>query len=295
MTMKMKVGFVGVGDMGGPMVLNLLKAGFEVIAHDRNADCQAAVVDAGAEAASSAREVADRAELVMVCLDKEEAMREVAKACAKGNAVKIYADLSTSGPTMAKALREQFASAQTAMLDAPVSGYISQAVDGTLTVMVSGHKQAFERAEPAFNAIGKHVFWLGDLPGGGQMMKVANNYVNNVQTLGTSEAIVMGMQFGLKPEDMFKVMNVSTGRNSQTEGQLRDAVTKRDFCLGAKISISLKDMTVATKEAQRLEVPATTGEAARAALQGAVETGGNKQRSSAVFKYVAARAGVKLE
>ena len=181
------------------------------------------------------------------------------------------------------------------MLDAPVSGYISQAVDGTLTVMVSGDKQAFDSAEPAFKAIGKHVFWLGDLPGGGQMMKVANNYVNNVQTVGTSEAIAMGMQFGLKPEDMFQVMNVSTGRNSQTEGQLRDAVTNGDFSLGAKISISLKDMTVAMEEARRLEVPATTGEAARAAFKGAVETGGDTQRSSAVFKYVATRAGVKLE
>lgn len=293
--MSLVVGYIGVGDMGGPMARNLLSAGFEVVAHDKQADRLQSVVDAGGRAASDAREVADRAAVVLVCLDKVEAMHEVAQACAAGSAIEVYVDMSTSGPTAAREIRSYFEGTAIQMLDAPVSGHIHRAVDGTLTVMASGNQAAFELARPAFEAVGEHVFFLGDIPGGGQMMKVANNYANNVQAVGTGEAIAMGMKFGLDPALMFDVMNVSTGRNNQTEGQMKQAVTGNDYSLGAVITISAKDMAVAMREAARLAVPATTGEAAQAAFTGAIESGGKAQRSSAIFRYIAARAGLDLD
>jgi len=277
------------------MAKNLLRAGFEVVAYDRQADRLQAVVDAGGQAASDARDVANRAKVVLACLDKVEAMHEVARACAPGSAIEVYADMSTSGPTVAREIRAYFAGTPVQMLDAPVSGHIHRAVDGTLTVMASGNEAAFEMARPAFEAVGQHVFYLGDIPGGGQMMKVANNYANNVQAVGTGEAIAMGMKFGLDPTLMFDVMNVSTGRNNQTEGQMKQAVTGNDYSLGAVITISEKDMAVAMREAARLKVPATTGAAAQAAFAGAIEKGGKSQRSSAVFRYIAARAGLELD
>ena len=105
----------------------------------------------------------------------------------------------------------------------------------------------------------------------------------------------MGMKFGLDPAGMFDVMNVSTGRNNQTEGQLKDAVLGNDFSLGAVITISQKGMAVAMSEAARLNVPSTTGAAAQAAFEGAIEMSGKAQRSSAVFKYIAAKADVNLD
>jgi 3-hydroxyisobutyrate dehydrogenase-like beta-hydroxyacid dehydrogenase len=277
------------------MARNLLSAGFKVVAHDLQADRLQSIVDAGATAAEDATDVANQADLVMVCLDKVEAMHAVAKACARGSAIQTYVDLSTSGPSVALAVREYFTGTAINMLDAPISGHIHRAVDGTLTVMVSGPQPAFEYAKPAFDAIGANVFFIGDIPGGGQMMKVANNYVNNVQAVGTGEAIAMGVKFGLDPAIMFDVMNVSTGRNNQTEGQMKDAVLGNDYSLGAVITISRKDMAVAMHEAGRLGVPATTGAAAQAAFEGAIEMGGDRQRSSAVYKYIAAQAGVDVD
>jgi 3-hydroxyisobutyrate dehydrogenase-like beta-hydroxyacid dehydrogenase len=286
------LGYIGVGDMGGPMARNLLKAGFDVVVYDTQQDRLESLAEAGARAASSAREVADRAEIVMVCLNTIEAGHAVAKEVAGGKAVRIYVDMSTTGPSVAADIRAHFDGTEIVMLDAPVSGHISKAVDGSLTVIVSGSREAAEQVRPAFEAMGENIFYIGDIAGGGQMMKLANNYLNNVQAIATSEAITMGIKFGLDPKIMFDVLNVSTGRNSQTSGKLRDAVLSREFAGGANMKISHKDISLAVEEAESLGSPALTGALVRGIFAEALAKGGDKERSSAIFKYVAAKAGL---
>jgi 3-hydroxyisobutyrate dehydrogenase-like beta-hydroxyacid dehydrogenase len=286
------LGYIGVGDMGGPMARNLLKAGFDVVVYDTQQDRLDSLAEVGAGAASSAREVADRAEIVMVCLNTIEAGHAVAKEVAGGSAVRIYVDMSTTGPSVAADICVHFDGTEIVMLDAPVSGHISKAVDGSLTVIVSGSREAAEQVRPAFEAMGENIFYIGDIAGGGQMMKLANNYLNNVQAIATSEAITMGIKFGLDPKIMFDVLNVSTGRNSQTSGKLRDAVLSREFAGGANMKISHKDISLAVEEAESLGSPALTGALVRGIFAEALAKGGDKERSSAIFKYVAAKAGL---
>ena len=288
----MILGYIGVGDMGGPMAHNLLKAGFEVVVFDTQQDRLDSLVDAGAVGASSAREVADKAEVVMVCLNTIGAAHAVAKEVAAGSAVKTYVDMSTTGPSVAKDVRAHFEDMDITMLDAPISGHMSKAVDGSLTIIVSGPKAAADHAKPAFEAMGENIFYIGDIAGGGQMMKLANNYLNNVQAIATSEAITMGIKFGLDPQIMFDILNVSTGCNSQTSGKLRDAVLSREFAGGANMKISHKDISLAVGEAESLGSPALTGALVRGIFEEALARGGDKERSSAIFKYVAAKAGL---
>jgi 3-hydroxyisobutyrate dehydrogenase-like beta-hydroxyacid dehydrogenase len=288
----MILGYIGVGDMGGPMAHNLLKAGFEVVVFDTQQDRLDSLVDAGAVGASSAREVADKAEVVMVCLNTIGAAHAVAKEVAAGSAVKTYVDMSTTGPSVAKDVRAHFEDMDITMLDAPISGHISKAVDGSLTIIVSGPKAAADHTKPAFEAMGENIFYIGDVAGGGQMMKLANNYLNNVQAIATSEAITMGIKFGLDPQIMFDILNVSTGCNSQTSGKLRDAVLSREFAGGANMKISHKDISLAVGEAESLGSPALTGALVRGIFEEALARGGDKERSSAIFKYVAAKAGL---
>jgi 3-hydroxyisobutyrate dehydrogenase len=289
------LGYIGVGDMGGPMALNLLKAGFEVVVFDTQLNRLDHLVDAGAVSASSARDVADKAEVVMVCLNTIAAAHAVAKDVAAGVIVKTYVDMSTTGPSVAKDVRTHFEGTEITMLDAPISGHISKAVDGTLTIIVSGPKSAAEHAKPAFEAMGENIFYIGDISGGGQMMKLANNYLNNVQAIATSEAITMGIKFGLDPQIMFDILNVSTGRNSQTSGKLRDAVLSRKFLGGANMKISHKDISLAVSEAESLGAPALTGALVRGIFEEALAKGGNEERSSAIFKYVAAKADLDFD
>ncbi|MDA0662602.1 MAG: NAD(P)-dependent oxidoreductase [Proteobacteria bacterium] len=293
--MAATIGYIGVGDMGGPMVRNMMTAGFDVVVYDTQADRMDALVADGAQRGGSAADVANRAEIVMVCLNTLGAVRSVATEAATGSAIKIYVDMSTTGPTPAQELRRIFDGTGIATLDAPVSGHISKAVDGTLTVIASGPRDAFDTCKPAFEAMGENVFYLGDIPGGGQMMKLANNYVNNVQAVGTSEALTMGIKFGLDPSVMLDILNVSTGRNSQTQGPLAEAVRTGKFLGGANMKISQKDISLAVEEAQRLGAPTDMGVAAKAAYDNAIANGGDRDRSTAIMKHVAARAGLTVE
>jgi len=293
--MTAAIGYIGVGDMGGPMVRNMMKAGLDVVVYDTQADRLDALVADGAQRGSSATDVANRAEIVMACLNTLGAVRGVAAEAATGSAIKVYVDMSTTGPTPAQELRGIFDGTGIAMLDAPISGHISKAVDGTLTVIASGPRDAFDTCKPAFEAMGENVFYLGDIPGGGQMMKLANNYLNNVQAVGTSEALTMGIKFGLDPAAMLEILNVSTGRNSQTQGPLAEAVRTGKFLGGANMKISQKDITLAVEEAQRLGAPTEMGVAAKANYDHAIANGGDTERSTSIMKHVAAKAGLKVE
>ena len=195
------IGFIGVGDMGGPMARRLLGAGYPLVVHDISAASLEPILAAGAEQAADAEDVASKAETVMTCLNSLNAIREVAAAAARGSKIRTFIDLSTTGPTFAREIREIFAGTPVSMLDCPVSGAMKGAEEGTLSLMISGAEPAYQAVRPMLEAIGKNLFYLGETPGGGQMMKLVNNYLSSMASVGTSEALVLGVKAGLDATD----------------------------------------------------------------------------------------------
>ena len=292
--MDKTIGYIGIGAMGGPMARNLVKAGFNVIVHDLQQNLVDDLVAAGAKQADSVLDVANQADIVMVCLNTVAAAFDVAREASRGSAIRIYVDQSTTGPTVAKEVRDIIEGAQIQMLDAPISGGTKGAAAGTLSVMTSGPKNAFDTVKPAFDAIGKNVFFLGENPGNGQMMKVVNNYLGNVAKISTAEGLTMGVKFGLDAKTMIDVLSVSTGRNQQIEGSIGDAIRSGTLVGGGNMNISYKDSKAALDEAKRLGTPTDTGAHLLDIYQDALENGGDKEWSIAIIQHVAAKGGVKL-
>jgi 3-hydroxyisobutyrate dehydrogenase-like beta-hydroxyacid dehydrogenase len=217
--MSRQIGFVGLGQMGGPMSRRLRAAGHALVVHDLRAEATDALVAEGAETASSPAEVADRAEVVLVSLPTPQVVREVAlgpDGLIHGDATRTYVDLSTTGQAVAMEVAAALAERGTLPIDAPVSGGVRGAINGTLAVMAAGPAAELERVRPLLEVFGR-VFHVGDRPGLGQLMKLANNFLSASAIVATAEAVVLGVKGGLDPATMLDVINASTGRNTASE------------------------------------------------------------------------------
>ncbi len=292
--MATTIGYIGIGAIGGPMARNLLRAGFDLVVYDLQQDLVDDLVTAGAQPGNGVLDVANRAEIVMVCLNTIAAAFDVAREASRGSAIRIYVDQSTTGPTVAGEIREIIEGAQIQMLDAPISSGTTGAAEGTLSVMTSGPRHAFDTVRPAFDAIGRNIFYLGENPGNGQMMKVVNNYLGNVATIATAEALTMGVKFGLDAKTMIDVLSVSSGRNGQIEGRIGNAIRTGTLEGGGNMNISYKDSKAALDEAERLGTPTDTGARLLEIYGDALANGGDRERSVAIIRHVAAKGGVRL-
>lgn len=258
-----RIGFIGLGTMGGPMAANVAKKGIPLIAYDLAGTAERA--PKGAAIAGSVSEVAAGAELVILSLPEGRAVNAVADEILASNSrkVRVVADTSTIGAGPAQALHGKLAAGGVAYVDAPVSGMPSGARDGTLSVMYAGPAELLERLRPAFEAIGKNVFHLGERPGQGQAMKAANNYLAFVALFGTSEAVAYGVKEGLDPMQMVEVMNVSSGRNIATMAMFPNwAIPGSDMGFPAKGL--LKDMACFVEGARAAGSPLPIGTAMEA-------------------------------
>src|SRR5450432_4713693 len=188
----MEIGFIGLGRMGFPMARRLIEAKHRLVVLDQRKEVVDALVALGAQAASSPKEIADRAETVMASLPTLQASLDVATGAGgviEGKRVKRFVDLSTVGSHMAVRIHDLLANSNIVQLDCPVSGGVGGAEKGTLAVMVSGPKAEFETVKSALEAIGK-VFFIGEKPGSAQTMKLANNLLSATAVVATSEAVV---------------------------------------------------------------------------------------------------------
>jgi 3-hydroxyisobutyrate dehydrogenase-like beta-hydroxyacid dehydrogenase len=228
------IGFVGLGQMGRPMSRRLLAAGHALVVHDARAEAMDALVAEGAEAAGSPAEVAARAEAVLVSLPTPQVVRAVALGpggLIQGGALRTYVDLSTTGQPVAIEVAEALAERGIVTLDAPVSGGVRGAANGTLAVMVAGPAAALERLRAVLAVFGR-VFHVGERPGLGQLMKLANNYLSATAIVATAEAVVLGVKGGLDPVTMLDVINASTGRNTASEDKFPRQVLTGDYAAG---------------------------------------------------------------
>lgn len=294
MSRDVPIGFIGLGRMGSNMALRLRAAGLPVIVHDVSPEAVARLVEAGAQAAESARAVADVAEIVLVSLPMPDIVEQVLlgpDGVAQGKAVKIAVDLSTSGPQLAQRLAEGLARHGIASVDAPVSGGIKGAREGKLSLMASGPEALWPRVEPILQNFGK-TFFMGETPGAGQTMKLVNNLLGAVAIAVTAEGMTMGIKAGLDPAKMIEVLNQSTGINAATKDKWPRSVLPRTFDFGFAAALSYKDMRLCVDEAEALGVHLTLGTHVRDLLLRTLEEVGEDADFTAMAKVVEADAGL---
>lgn len=236
----MSVGFVGLGNMGLPMATRLVEAGHGVVVFDPRADAVARMVSRGAEAAASARDVADRTDTVLASLPTPQVSEAVAAEVSGGGAVRRYVDLSTVGAQAAQRNSVVLAEHGVAALDAPVSGGVHGAEAGTLAVMVSGPRADFAALESVFAAIGRAIF-VSEKPGAAQTMKLINNLMAATTLAATAEVMVMGVKAGLDAQVMIDVLNAGSGGTHASRDKFPRAVLPRTFDYGFATGLMTKD------------------------------------------------------
>jgi 3-hydroxyisobutyrate dehydrogenase-like beta-hydroxyacid dehydrogenase len=290
------LGFVGVGKMGSRMAARLMDAGHRLVVYDIREDAMAPLVARGAGRGSSSRQVADEADIVFFSLPEPKDVQGEAIGCdgvVAGTRAKILVDLSTTGPRTIGVIAEALARAGIGVVDAPVSGGVAGASKGTLAVMASGATEAMQRVTPLLEIFGK-LFVVGQQPGQGQVMKLANNLLSATSLAVTAEAIVMGVKAGLDPKLMIDVINSGTGRNSASETKFPISILPRRFAYGFATGLMEKDVSLCLDEAEGLDVPMFVGPAVRAIWQLAKDELGPESDYTEIIRCLERRAGVEV-
>jgi 3-hydroxyisobutyrate dehydrogenase-like beta-hydroxyacid dehydrogenase len=260
-----KIAFLGTGRMGSGMVARLLAAGHELTVYDPNAAATAALAAQGARVAASIREAAAAADVVMASVPGPSDAKAAAVEVAAARGAKLFIDLSTSGPAAAQAIAATLTPVGIGAVDAPVSGGVKGAANGKLAIMASGPAAALARATPLLEVLGK-VFAVGEKPGLGQTVKLANNLMSAASLAIAAEAMAMGAKAGVDPAVMLEILNASSGRNSATQDKIPKHVLNRKFDFGFANALSFKDVRLCLDEAEALGVPMVVGAAVRQML-----------------------------
>jgi 3-hydroxyisobutyrate dehydrogenase len=252
------IAFIGLGKMGVPMATRLAGAGFTLRGWDLAPPARVAASAAGLALGASAAEACRDAAAVITMLPDGKAVRAALEDPAVAAALTpetLVIDMSSSDPLGTRALHAALAARGIALIDAPVSGGVARAVDGTLAIMVGGEGAAIDRAEALFAAMGRHIFRCGP-PGAGHAMKALNNFVSAAGLVAAVEAVAVGARFGLDPATMVDVLNASTGRNNSTEVKLKQHILSGSFGSGFSIGLMAKDVGIAGGLAEGIGVEA---------------------------------------
>jgi 3-hydroxyisobutyrate dehydrogenase-like beta-hydroxyacid dehydrogenase len=289
-------GFVGVGKMGSLMSTRLLNAGRRVCVFDTDEKSVATLERAGAQRAGSAAEAASIARTVFLSLPDPEIVQNVALGrggVIEGTRVKHVADFSTIGPRTAGIVARALAERKITYVDAPVSGGLKGAREGTLAVMVSCPKSVYAELEPVLKTFGK-PFHLGEVAGQAQTMKLANNLLAAAAIAVSSEAMVMGVKAGLDPKMMLDILNAGTGRNSATQDKFPRAILPGTFDFGFTTGLSYKDVRLCIDEAESLGVPMVVGAAVRQMLAVTKAVYGADSDFTSMCRVIESWAGVEV-
>jgi 3-hydroxyisobutyrate dehydrogenase len=288
----MKIGFIGLGNMGLPMAINLLKAGYEVIGFDLVQAQIDAFAQAGGKVATSANAAADGVDIVISMLPASRHVEGLYLGdkglLANANPRAILIDCSTISPKVAQAVASEAKAKGFVMVDAPVSGGTAGAQAGTLTFMVGGESSAVECIRPILEKMGKNIFHAGG-NGAGQTVKVCNNMLLGIQMLGTSEALRLGIANGMDPKVLSDIMAKSSGRNWALElynpcpGVMENVPSSKGYAGGFGVDLMLKDMGLAIENAQDLGASVPLGDLSRKLYEAHSKAGNGQLDFSSVF------------
>jgi len=255
--MKRKIGFIGLGIMGRPMAKNLLKAGFPIVAYDLNKDAVADLVKAGALAASSSKEAAGEADVIITMLPDSPDVKEVI--LGKDGVLEgikpgsVVIDMSSINPLVSQEIEKELRKKGVEMLDAPVSGGETGAIQGTLAIMVGGEEKVFKDCVDIFNAVGKNIVRVGGIGAGG-FVKLVNQIIVAMNIAAVGEAFTLGAKAGLDPQVIHQAIRGGLA-GSQVLETKAPMIFGRNFKPGFKIKLHHKDLQNALSTAKDLGVP----------------------------------------
>lgn len=297
----MKIGFLGLGNMGGPMALNLLKAGHQLSVFDLVAASVEHLVEAGASAVGSPAEMAKGdCEVIITMLPASQHVKAVYLGedglLANVKAGVLLIDSSTIDPISAREVAGAAVKHGNPMLDAPVSGGTGGAAAGTLTFMVGGEQADFDHAQPILAAMGKNIVYCGGA-GNGQVAKVANNMLLGISMIGAAEAMNLGVSLGMDAKVLAGIINTSSGRCWSTDtynpfpGVIETAPASRGYTGGFGTDLMLKDLGLATEAAKQARQPVMLGAAAQQIYQTFSQQGNGGLDFSAIIKLYSKQEG----
>ena len=293
---KAVIGFVGTGRMGEPMSNRLLDAGYELVVADAQPAAPQRLAARGAKVAGSAKEVADLCDVCLVSLPNPDIVRAVVSGpngISGGTRARTVIDFSTTGPSTAGDMSALLAETGKTWLDCPVSGGVAGATNGTLAVIVSGPKAAFEANEEMLRTFGK-LFHVGEKPGLAQSAKLANNLLAASALVVSSEAMAMAVKSGVDPQVMIDIINTSSGRNSATQDKFPRAILPGTFDFGFTTGLSYKDVRLCIEEAEAMGIPMVAGSAVRQMLAVTKARFGADSDFTHIAKVLEEWAGVEM-
>jgi 3-hydroxyisobutyrate dehydrogenase len=290
-----RIGFIGAGTMGIPMISNLIKAGFSVLAYDVRPEAVEEAKKRGAAAAGSSAEAAGAAEMVVTMLPSSSDV-EAAYLGPKGvlegaPAGRLCVDMSTIDPGTSRRVAERARAKGVRFLDAPVSGAVPRAIEGTLTIMVGGEAKDLEEARPALSAMGANIIHVGSV-GSGEVAKLCNNLIAGVATVAVSEAFRLAEGFGVDPKVLTEVISKSSGftwameHNHPVPGIVQKAASNRDYAPGFMTDLMAKDLGLAVNAARELRQPVFVAPAALALYRLASSHGLGRKDFSSVYTFL---------
>ncbi|MDE3075081.1 MAG: NAD(P)-dependent oxidoreductase [Chloroflexota bacterium] len=292
----MKVGFIGIGQMGRHMSGRILDAGYELVVHDVRREAAAPLLARGAEWAAAPREVARSCRTVITSLPNPQDVEQVVYGAegleAGWQHGDVYVDMSTNSPSTIRRIADFAKNLGVTVLDAPVSGGVKGAELGTLAIMVGGDPAALEAVHKVLEAMGSNIFAVGEA-GCGNVAKLVNNMISLACTAATEEGFVLGTKAGIDPQVLWDIVSVSTG-NSWPLQQLPETVFKGHFEPGFRLSLACKDIGLATAMGREHGVPLAVAAAAEQRLIEAKAAGlGDKSVNSAILR-LEELAGVRV-
>jgi 2-hydroxymethylglutarate dehydrogenase len=294
--MATTVGFIGVGNMGNPMALNVLKAGFPMTVFDMRAAAMKNLVDAGARAAGSPREVVERAEITLTSLpaspDVEAVFLDTGGLVDSAKPGSILIDLSSVLPSTPRKIEPRAKARGVHFLEAPVSGGVSGAQAATLAIMVGGDAEVLPRAQPVLRAIGPNIFHVGPV-GAGNTVKAINNMMACVNSLAMMEGLALGVKAGLDPMTVYEVVKASSGGSKALE-RIPRAIVPRNFEPGFMVKLMNKDLETFNTIAKELHVPVSFANVAQRYQQAAMAAGLAEKDTTAAMTIIEGLAAVKV-
>jgi 3-hydroxyisobutyrate dehydrogenase len=292
---KQQVGFVGIGNMGAPMVRNLAKANIPVLAYDLNAAVLESITAESniVAAASGLADVGAKCAIVITMLPTGANVRDavlgeggIASKMKQGG---IILDMSSSEPTGTVELAKELEARGLHLVDAPVSGGVPGAINATLALMTGGEDDVVARVEKTLDAMG-NVFRTGPV-GSGHAAKALNNFLSAASLTASCEALLVAQKFGLDGAKLTDIWNASTGRSNATQNKLHQHILNRKFAAGFTLKLLHKDVGIAKSLAESLDVRADYLDRVSGLLGDALEELGDEADHTALFKHIEKLAG----
>lgn len=293
----MKVGLIGLGQMGMPMCLNLIRDGFDVYVFDVLNELVDVAIEEGAYGCSSSGQLAANVDVLIFSLPNSKIVESVVFGkdgvldnCNMGT---VIIDMSTVSPSCTKAIAKKVADKGIRYCDAPVSGGVSGAEAGTLTIMVGADNETFSIVKPIFESLGKNIYHIGEI-GGGDAMKMVNNLLLGCNMVALAEALVLGLKCGLSVETMQKVISVSSGRSYVLEAKLEKFIMQDKFEGGFAVDLLYKDLGLALDESRDEKVPLPMTAIAVQMYEVARSMGQGREDMSSIVKVYEQLAGTRI-